>query len=300
VKLSLSGKGSSILLRTFSASTCLCQTIATHYDVLGIPSTSNEKEIRAAWIKKCQKHHPDHIAANPESTEDHIKKSNEIFIQINEAYEILGNKEKRILYHQELAAEEIIKTKQKFTKYDPDIGFKVVDLSGATAEERARVLHGWTVDKDYYEKQKKSNLKVAYGIVVISIVGSTIHFLIAYNVGKKHNEHLTAQTKRLQDQLDEEERLRNEQHEREKDQGWFIENVGLRNAIRKKGEELGEDGLEYLKQVDARMRNDYEKRAEKRREKKRQKREEMERKLEAEKALLPQVVPDQNHAAVAV
>ena len=109
-------------------------------------------------------HHPDHIAANPESTEDHIKKSNEIFIQINEAYEILGNKEKRILYHQELAAEEIIKTKQKFTKYDPDIGFKVVDLSGATAEERARVLHGWTVDKDYYEKQKKSNLKVAYGI----------------------------------------------------------------------------------------------------------------------------------------
>ena len=82
--------------------------------------------------------------------------------------------------------------------------------------------------------------------------------------------------------------------------GWFIENVGLRNAIRKKGEELGEDGLEYLKQVDARMRNDYEKRAEKRREKKRQKREEMERKLEAEKALLPQVVPDQNHATVAV
>ena len=69
-------------------------------------------------------------------------------------------------------------------------------------------------------------------IVVISIVGSTIHFLLAYNVGKKHNEHLTAQTKRLQDQLDEEERLRNEQHEREKDQGnvhkcfkkllWFI------------------------------------------------------------------------------
>ena len=115
-------------------------------------------------ISNFLKHHPDHIAANPESTEEHIKKSNDIFIQINEAYEILGNKEKRILYHQELAAEEIIKTKQKFTKYDPDIGFKVVDLSGATAEERARVLHGWTVDKDYYEKQKKSNLKVAFGI----------------------------------------------------------------------------------------------------------------------------------------
>ena len=58
-----------------------------------------------------------------------------------------------------------------------------------------------------------------FPIVIISIVGSTIHFLLAYNVGKKHNEHLTAQTKRLQDQLDEEERLRNEQHEREKDQG---------------------------------------------------------------------------------
>ena len=51
------------------------------------------------------------------------------------------------------------------------------------------------------------------------IVGSTIHFLIAYTVGKKHSLALTAQTKRIQDQLDEEERLRNEQHEREKDQG---------------------------------------------------------------------------------
>ena len=109
-------------------------------------------------------HHPDHIASNPESTEEHIKKSSEIFIQINEAYEILGNKDKRKTYHQELAQEKIIQTKQKFTKYDPDYGFKVVDLSGATAEERARVLHGWTVDKDYYESRKASNLKVAYGI----------------------------------------------------------------------------------------------------------------------------------------
>ena len=63
-----------------------------------------------------------------------------------------------------MAQEKIIQTKQKFTKYDPNYGFKVVDLSGATAEERARVLHGWTVDKDYYESRKASNLKVAYGI----------------------------------------------------------------------------------------------------------------------------------------
>ena len=84
--------------------------------------------------------------------------------------------------------------------------------------------------------------------------------------------------------------------------GWFIENVGLRNAIRKKGEELGEDGLEYLKQVDARMRNEYEQRREKRREKKRLQREEMRRQLEAEQQqqVLPLVVPDQNHAVGAV
>ena len=83
--------------------------------------------------------------------------------------------------------------------------------------------------------------------------------------------------------------------------GWFIENVGLRNAIRKKGEELGEDGLEYLKQVDARMRNEYEQRREKRREKKRLQREEMRRQLEAEQQqALPLVMPDQNHAVGAV
>ena len=76
---------------------------------------------------------------------------------------------------------------------------------------------------------------------------------------------MTAQIKRLQDQLDKEERIRIEQDER------------LRNAIRKKGEELGEDGLEYLKQVDARMRNDYEQRREKRCEKIRLKLEEIQR-----------------------
>ena len=109
-------------------------------------------------------HHPDHVTSNPESTEEHIKKCNEIFIQINEAYEILGNKDKRIAYHQELAQQKIFQTKQKFTKYDPDYGFKVVDLSGATAEERARVMYGWTVDHEYYKNRQKSNLKVALGI----------------------------------------------------------------------------------------------------------------------------------------
>ena len=76
---------------------------------------------------------------------------------------------------------------------------------------------------------------------------------------------MTAQIKRLQDQLDKEERIRIEQDER------------LRNAIRKKGEELGEGSLEYLKQVDARMRNDYEQRREKRCEKIRLKLEEIQR-----------------------
>ena len=76
-----------------------------------------------------------------------------------------------------------------------------------------------------------NNYFAFFPIVGIMIVGSTIHFLIAYTVGKKHSLALTAQTKRIQDQLDEEERLRNEQHEREKDQGSTSYIIFLHGAL---------------------------------------------------------------------
>lgn len=62
-----------------------------YYQVLGVPKTASEKEIKAAYRKLARTWHPD---ANP----DKQKEAEEKFKEIQEAYEVLGDPEKRRKY----------------------------------------------------------------------------------------------------------------------------------------------------------------------------------------------------------
>lgn len=64
----------------------------SYYDILGVGKSADEKEIKSAYRKLARKYHPD-VNPNDKSAEAKFK-------EISEAYEVLGDAEKRKLYDQ--------------------------------------------------------------------------------------------------------------------------------------------------------------------------------------------------------
>lgn len=62
-----------------------------YYAILGIPKNAAQKDIKSAYRKLARKWHPD---ANPQN----VKEAEEKFKEISEAYEVLGDAEKRKKY----------------------------------------------------------------------------------------------------------------------------------------------------------------------------------------------------------
>ena len=63
-----------------------------YYETLGVSKTASEDEIKSAFRKLARKHHPD-VAKDKKAAEEKFK-------QINEAYEVLSDPEKRQKYDQ--------------------------------------------------------------------------------------------------------------------------------------------------------------------------------------------------------
>jgi len=62
-----------------------------YYQVLGVPKTAAEKDIKSAYRRLARKWHPDANPTNPKQAEEKFK-------EIAEAYEVLGDAEKRKKY----------------------------------------------------------------------------------------------------------------------------------------------------------------------------------------------------------
>ena len=64
-----------------------------YYEVLGVDKSASETEIKKAFKKMARKYHPDLNRDNPKEAEEKFK-------EVNEAYEILSNPQKKAQYDQ--------------------------------------------------------------------------------------------------------------------------------------------------------------------------------------------------------
>ena len=64
---------------------------ASHYDVLGVPRTATETEIKSAWRAAILKHHPERVGGDTA-----------VFRRCTDAYRVLGDPTARAAYDQAL------------------------------------------------------------------------------------------------------------------------------------------------------------------------------------------------------
>src|SRR5437588_10151772 len=104
-----------------------------YYETLGVPKTATEEEIRSAFRKLARKYHPD-VAKDKKAAEEKFK-------EIQEAYEVLGDAEKRKKYDQ-LGANW--KNGAEFTPPPNWGGFQgtinMEDLFGRASEQRGNAF----------------------------------------------------------------------------------------------------------------------------------------------------------------
>ena len=71
----------------------MAETKRDYYEVLGVQKNATDEELKKAYRQLAKKYHPD---ANPNNKEEAEKK----FKEVNEAYEVLSDKQKRSMYDQ--------------------------------------------------------------------------------------------------------------------------------------------------------------------------------------------------------
>ncbi len=111
-----------------------------YYEVLGVKKNATEEEIKKAFRKLAMKHHPDRNPGN--------KQAEERFKEINEAYAVLSDKQKRQQYDQFGPSG----FSQRFSQEDIFRGFDISDLlkdlgfsfgrAGGGSSRRGRTQYG--------------------------------------------------------------------------------------------------------------------------------------------------------------
>ncbi|XP_065051754.1 dnaJ homolog subfamily C member 4-like [Rhopilema esculentum] len=117
-----------------------------YYDVLGLNKTATRKEIRSAYVSKTKELHPDKDISDPEL--------HDLFVEVNEAYTVLGNNVKKAEYDNLKTNMTRIKYKAGYASTDNPFG-NVRDSHYSHSTQFDPKFQGFSEDEQYTESSKR-------------------------------------------------------------------------------------------------------------------------------------------------
>lgn len=104
--------------------------MTNHYDVLGVAQDATQDEIKQAWRRKASEAHPDRDGGDAEA-----------MARINQAYEVLGDPERRQNYDAGGEGSKATEIEEKVTKALVTLISKVLDMSGNMVTNATRHIN---------------------------------------------------------------------------------------------------------------------------------------------------------------
>ena len=105
------------------------RTTRTHYEILGLPRNATPAQIKRRYRELVRKYHPD-VAADKAA-------SHRLFLQINQAYEVLKDSARRKSYDESLELDEMIRAKRAAARRQTQSGGTAAPRSAATPPPHA-------------------------------------------------------------------------------------------------------------------------------------------------------------------
>src|SRR5579862_8879044 len=109
----------------------------TYYSLLGLSETASAAEIKAAYLRLISEVHPDKLANAPAYWQ---RQAEEKTKEINEAYDVLKNREKRLSYDAQLA---VLRGTQQTNGGTSNAQASTAPPPSSTQQQRSQTSSGW-------------------------------------------------------------------------------------------------------------------------------------------------------------
>lgn len=121
------------------------------YKILGVMREATKEEIKKKYREYAKKYHPDKFS---QASDEEKKRAEKIFREINEAYSILSDDEKRKEYNNELSkGTEKTRSRTKTTTTEPPKSYK--DIYEQFTKQNINEMFG-----NYFDPEKNKNEEV--------------------------------------------------------------------------------------------------------------------------------------------